>query len=461
MAVFIRTRGGYSPELTNANTIIEKEQPNVHIDPKQNASDRNYSRFFLENSKILHKVILWIPIHNPFNSQGGFLTVMLNLQSISPQKARNSSKRFLKIAVQITFMILILLALLWYVGTTVPEDFKPGEPTILRGVDYLYTNLLTVDLGYLLLAFLAYFGINVFFTIRLRRVLSKDKIKTSFGKTLLAQYAGMLTSDVTPGRSGYILTPVYLRDQNVPTSKGLSTVLGIQTIEFLVKVIGGIGAVFFLVQTIPIETWNQLFPQTIAGINIGIIVAVFGIALMLVGAIVLAAFTWSQRAIAIFDRIANSRFLKRFTGGLMGKLEEYKESAHSTQRAVPEIIGLTMVCWVLKGLEWYFLGWALGITHIPFIAYFLIHPLVTALAFVPITPAGAGVQEFGIIGILGLLGVAAGPAAVFALLARGILIFQDLIGVPQIVKSTSLIFSHKKTTEPQPPIKPVSPSPPF
>ena len=56
----------------------------------------------------------------------------------------------------------------------------------------------------------------------------------------------MLTSDVTPGRSGYILTPVYLRDQNVPASKGLSTVLGIQTIEFLVKVIGGIGAVILL-----------------------------------------------------------------------------------------------------------------------------------------------------------------------------------------------------------------------
>ena len=91
-----------------------------------------------------------------------------------------------------------------------------------------------------------YFGINIFFTVRLRRVLGKGGVKTSFGKTLLAQYAGMLTSDVTPGRSGYILTPVYLRDQNVPASKGLSSILGIQTIEFLVKVIGGIGAAIFL-----------------------------------------------------------------------------------------------------------------------------------------------------------------------------------------------------------------------
>ncbi len=77
--------------------------------------------------------------------------------------------------------------------------------------------------------------------------------------------------------------------------------------------------------------------------------------------------------------------------------------------------------------------------------------MVTALAFVPITPAGAGVQEFGIIGILGLLLVNparyVGPAGAFALLARGLLIVEDLVGVPQIVKSTSLIFSRKKPTE--------------
>jgi hypothetical protein len=39
--------------------------------------------------------------------------------------------------------------------------------------------------------------------------------------------------------------------------------------------------------------------------------------------------------------------------------------------------------------------------------------------------------------------VAAAPAAAFAIIARGMLIIEDLIGVPQVVKSTSLIFSHK------------------
>jgi uncharacterized protein (TIRG00374 family) len=362
---------------------------------------------------------------------------MSEQQSAPKPKPQSSTKRILKIAVQVVFMVVIFGLLLWYVG-----------------LGSLYEALLTIKIEYLILAFLMYFGINVFFAIRLRRVLAKDNVKTSFGKTLLAQYAGMLTSDVTPGRSGYILTPVYLRDQNVPTSKSLSAILGIQTIEFLIKVAGGVGAVFLLVQTVPAATWNALFPQNIAGINIGIIVAVLGIALMLVGAIVLAAFTWSARAIAIFDRIAKWRFIKRFAGGILGKLEEYKESAHSTQKAIPEILGLTMICWILKGFEWYFLGLSLGITDVSWLAFFLIHPLVTALAFVPITPAGMGVQEFGIIGILGLLGVPVATAGAFALIARGLLILEDLIGVPQIVKSTSLIFSRNK-----PENKPATPTP--
>lgn len=318
-------------------------------------------------------------------------------------------------------MVAIFAALLWYVG-----------------IGSLYNALIIVKLEYLLLAFLAYFGINLLFTVRLQRVLGKEGIKTSFGKTLLAQYAGMLTSDVTPGRSGYVLTPIYLRDQNVPTSKSLSGILGIQTIEFLVKVIGGVGAVIFLVETVQLS-------------GLMLSAAALGIGLMLTGAILLALLSWSQRAINLFNRIANSRFLKRFTGGLMGKLEDYKESARKTRKAIPEIVLLTMLCWILKGFEWYFLGLALGITQIPWIGFFLLHPLVTALGFVPITPAGAGVQEFGIVGIFGLLipdPLMAGAIAAFALLSRGLLVIEDLAGVPQIVKSTSsLAFSRKKPEE--------------
>ena len=336
-------------------------------------------------------------------------------------------------------MAALIGGLLWYVG-----------------VGALATTISNLKLDYFALSFLAYFGINMLFAVRLMRVLKRDGLKLSFGKTLLAQYAGMLTSDVTPGRSGYFLTPVYLRDQNVPTSKSLSGILGIQTIEFLAKVAGGVGAVFFLVENVPSKSWEQF--GSFAGINLGLLIAGLGIALMMAGALVLGAFTWSRRAMSFFDRVANSRFLKRFAGGLMGKLEEYKDGAQRTRRAIPEIILITMGCWILKGFEWYFLGLALGITQIPWLGFFLIHPLVTALAFVPLTPAGVGVQEFGIVGIFSLLGVTSGPAGVFALLSRGLLVIEDLIGVPQIAKSTSgFLFakeSELKKEQSQNPLQP-------
>ncbi|NLE06282.1 MAG: flippase-like domain-containing protein, partial [Crenarchaeota archaeon] len=133
---------------------------------------------------------------------------------------------------------------------------------------------------------------------------------------------------------------------------------------------------------------------------------------------------------------------KRFTGGIVGKFEEFRESSQKNRKAIPEIVAITFVCWLLKGVEWYFLGLSLGITVIPWIGYFLLHPLVTALAFVPITPAGAGVQEFGIVGLFKLLFTnpdvaTVGAIGAFAVLARAILIIQDLVGVPQIVKSTA------------------------
>lgn len=314
-------------------------------------------------------------------------------------------------------MVAIIGGLLWYVG-----------------ISSLVTVLSHIKLEYLPPAFLAYFGINLLFVVRLRRVLQREGVKTSFGKTLLAQYAGMLTSDVTPGRSGYFLTPVYLRDQDVPTSVSLSGILGIQTIEFLFKVFGGVLALIFLVETVDLLAADRTL----------FILSSLGVALMLVGAVFLAALTWSQRVISLFNRIVNSRFLSRFTGGLIGRIEEYKQSAQRTRKAIPEIAFLTSVCWILKGFEWYFLGLALGITQIGWLGFFLLHPLVTALGFVPLTPSGIGFQEGAIVAVFTVIGMNPAQAVAFALLSRILLIVEDLAGVPQIAKSTSgIVFSEK------------------
>jgi len=295
--------------------------------------------------------------------------------------------------------------LLWYAG------FKSVMAILAK-----------INPTYLLLSFLAYFMINVVFTIRIIRVLKRQGVKATFGKTLLAQYAGMLTSDVTPGRSGYLLTPVYLKNQPIETSASLSCIIGIQAIEFLVKVVGGALALIFLLQQTGIS--RELFW-----------VGSIGIGLMLLGGFVLAAIIWSPRATAIIRRLAELKYLVRYTNRIMSKLEEFGENATKTRSAIPEITLLTLISWILKGFEWYFLGLAVGITSVPWLGFFLMHPLITAFGFFPLTPSGIGFQESAVVGVFLLLGVNVQLAVAFAILARGLLIIEDLIGVPQIAKS--------------------------
>jgi len=326
------------------------------------------------------------------------------------------SRRNVRLLLQIFIMVAIIGGLLWYVG-----------------IDSFLGVLARVRLEYLVFSVFCYFMINILFAVRLMRVLGREGVRTSFGRTLLGQYAGMLTSDVTPGKSGYVLTPVYLRDQGISTSTSLSCVLGIQSVEFLVKVLGGVMAVVFLVGAASLSLQD-------------LVVASLGIGLMLTGSVLLALMVWSDRMIGLFHRVASSKFLGKITGGLIGKVEEYREGAKKTRGAVPEIALVTVGCWVLKGFEWFFLGLALGITQIGWLGFFLLHPLVTALGFVPLTPSGIGFQEGAITGIFLLLGVPLSVGSAFAILARVMLIVQDLVGIPQIAKSTSVLVISQGTT---------------
>ena len=311
---------------------------------------------------------------------------------------------------QIVIMIVIVGALLWYVG-----------------VKTLASVLSKTNPAFVAMAFVPYFLINVLFTIRIMRVLQRQGIKSKFGKTLLAQYSGMLSSDVTPGRSGYLLTPIYLKNQAIDTSASLSCILGVQSIEFLVKVFGGALALVFLLNA-------TSFSREL------VVIGAVGIGLMLLGSFAMAALIWSPRIASIIQKIAASRFLARFTGGMMGKLAEFSKNATKTKSAIPEIFTITIVSWVLKGFEWYFLGLSIGITRIGWVGFFLLHPLITAFGFVPLTPSGIGFQEGAIVGIFLLLGIDIRLALAFAILTRALLVVEDLIGVPQIAKSVQLGF---------------------
>jgi uncharacterized protein (TIRG00374 family) len=236
----------------------------------------------------------------------------------------------------------------------------------------------------------------------------------------------MLSSDVTPGRSGYLLTPVYLKNQNIDASASLSCIMGIQSIEFLVKVLGGALALIYLLQ-------RATFSPELLWIGS------IGVGLMMLGGATLGAIIWSPRVAVIVRRIAEHKLLSRFMGRITAKLNEFGTNAMKTRTAIPEIFGITILSWIMKGFEWYFLGLAVGISNVGWFGFFLLHPLLTAFGFVPLTPSGIGFQEGAVVGIFLLLGVDIRPALAFAILSRALLIVEDLVGVPQIAKSAAAL----------------------
>lgn len=122
-------------------------------------------------------------------------------------------------------------------------------------------------------------------------------------------------------------------------------------------------------------------------------------------------------------------------------------------RSVPVILALTAAIWALEGARLYFVIRALelpevglGISSSIFVA--LAAALLTAI---PLTPAGFGFVEAGIIGVLFLYGVPQEPAAAVALVDRGITIVTVIIlgGILYAV-STKVRRAHGVRPSPSP-----------
>jgi uncharacterized protein (TIRG00374 family) len=109
-------------------------------------------------------------------------------------------------------------------------------------------------------------------------------------------------------------------------------------------------------------------------------------------------------------------------------------------RSLPVILVVTGMIWMLEGLRLYFVILALdlptvnlGISSAIFVA--LAGSLLTAI---PLTPAGVGFVEAGIVGALSLYHIAAEPAAAVALTDRAISILTVIV-----LGGIAYAFSHK------------------
>ena len=122
----------------------------------------------------------------------------------------------------------------------------------------------------------------------------------------------------------------------------------------------------------------------------------------------------------------------------MPSFANFQEHAKTKKSVFAYAFGFTLLGWLFRGAEWFFIANAVGIPLGLFYSV-LLHPLVTLFAFVPVSIAGLGLVEFAgmtIIGNMGLLPVEKAGEMVFAflILDRGMNLLVDLLGLKRLVR---------------------------
>jgi uncharacterized protein (TIRG00374 family) len=278
---------------------------------------------------------------------------------------------------------------------------------LLGSIDYFQASsiLLKLDWFFLLLAGICYLLNNLIMSIRLKKILTYLGSKIRFRIAFLSHMSGMLLSDVTPGRSGYLYVGFALTKKGVPLPRGLAAIMSTYIYDLLFKISLALIAVYYLY-------------ATITGIPIGYIVYLIVILLLL---IIAGYYLIMYPGPVLLAFCEKNKYLQYIL--------DLGEQSRAIQKISPYIISISFIGWVLRGLEWFFVAKALGSVTISVLDALLLNPLLTILSLIPVTPAGLGIQEAGIVGILVLMGIGLTSATAFAFLTRFIEIIIDLIGL--------------------------------
>jgi len=248
---------------------------------------------------------------------------------------------------------------------------------------------------------------SILLALRTHYVFKQKNSPAKFREIFWSHSFGMLIANVSPlGRGGYLMSiPLYSRYTNQSKTEVMGTLISIQSIEMIVK---GFIAVFAL---------------TLIGLIVGepvylIPLLVGSITVLSLGTIGLLALKYKPYWVEDVP--------------VLGDLAGYLQSFPNFKKLSIFITVTSLVCWFLRGIEWYFIGLAVN-TYLPLHVYLLMHPLLTAVKFIPLTPGSFGLFEITVIWGLHSLGVTPETSFTFALLDRFDNIL-DIISLKEVCK---------------------------
>ncbi|MBO8181815.1 MAG: flippase-like domain-containing protein [Archaeoglobus sp.] len=311
------------------------------------------------------------------------------------ENERSKAGKILKIVIQGVVGLIILLAIYLKV-----RDYDLSETVYSMNIPFFFCSA----------AF--YFLLNLSLAFRLKKVVETTGCFVRFRDAVIAHLGGMILSDLTPGRSGYLSTPFFLRRASgCELNRGMAGILVPQAIEFLVKIFGAFMGLILLASV------TEKFRE-ILGFSAVAMALLFGVsALIILG-------SWSRYG----DKIPFPSFIRK-------RLQAYTEQSVKTRESLGIILSLTLFGWFLTAFQWYFIGLTLSL-QLSFLHFLLLQPLITLLMFIPLTPAGLGIMEGGAVAILFLLGVDPSTAFLYSILVRLSTLLADLPGLITVAKAS-------------------------
>ena len=283
-------------------------------------------------------------------------------------------------------------------------------------INSLIESIKQVNVFWIVVAIIVYFFLSMFMAFRFYMGLRFMKEKVGYFKVYWANLFGLLCSDFTPGRFGYAAVVYALNKRHkVNMSKGLAVLSVSGATDMLAKGVYALIGLLFLVFIVK----DSLMIQS---------------ALLSAGAVIFAGCAFLYITWFDFDKL--DKFIKKIPA-FGSKLHEFVVNFRTAGKELKSkfmfFMMLTFIGWLIRGVEWYAISLACGV-GLPFFTILMLQPLLTAVRYIPITPAGIGLFEGAVILGFSIFGIAPETALLFSFFDRVNNIFVDLFGLWELRK---------------------------
>lgn len=278
----------------------------------------------------------------------------------------------------------------------------------------VFSEMSHANPAYLLLAFATYYGSFIFRAARWRSLLNSAEVKPARGKDLpripglsILYVLGWFANCIVPAKLGDAYRGYLLKERSgAPFGATLGTIFAERLADMMtLGVVLVATALIVFGRHVPSDVRTWLY------------VAVGLAALLVLG------------IIAMF------RFRHYLRGFVPVRIRHHyvslEEGALGSFGRIPTLLILTGIIWAFEGIRLYFVTLSVS-GGVSFAAAVFVALLASLLTVVPLTPAGLGFVEFGVVGILTVIGVTEQTAASIALLDR-VVAYWSVIVVGAVV----------------------------